>query len=185
MITPSFTARQGEYLAFIHGFTLRHGLAPSFDEIAAHFGTSSPSVNGMIKTLERRGLLSRLPGAARTLRVLVPASLLPESDYGSRSRHRPTASLETGALSLEDAAVTSAAAVLDVLMAKLTPTLPPGAETSGPVTEAAVAVQKSLAKAGLSPKEAEQIARRVGAEAARWRPGGRSIVVRRRGWARR
>jgi hypothetical protein len=184
-MTPSFTVRQGEYLAFMHRFTLRHGIAPSFDEIAAHFGTSPPSGNGMIKTLERQGLLSRLPGAARSLRVLVPASLLPESDYGSRARRRPSAGLEVGALSLEDVAVTAAAAVLDVLMPKLVPTLPPGAETSGPVTEAAVAVHKSLAKAGLSPKEAEQIARRVGAEAARWRPGGRGIVGRRRGWAPR
>jgi len=168
-MTPSFTARQGEYLAFIHRFTLRHGIAPSFDEIAAHFGTSAPSVNGMIKTLERRGLLSRVPGAARSLRVLVPGSLLPESDYGSRSRGRPSTGTEAGALSLEDAAVAAAAAVIDVLM----PKLPPGAETSGLVREAARAVQRSLAKAGLGPEEAERAARRVDAEAARWRLGRR------------
>lgn len=184
-MTPSFTARQGEYLAFIHHFTLRHGIAPSFDEIAAHFGTSSPSVNGMIKTLERRGLLSRVPGAARSLRVLVPASLLPESAYGARAPRGPGAGPEDGVLSLADAAVAAAAAVLDVLMPKLVTKLPPGAETSGPVMEAAVAVRRSLTKAGASPKEVEQVARRLGAEAARWRPGGRGIVVRRRRWAPR
>ena len=72
-MTAPFTAR-GEYLAFIHRFTAQHGVAPSFDEIAAHFGISSPSVNGMIKTLERRELLSRVPGVARSLRVLVPTT---------------------------------------------------------------------------------------------------------------
>jgi hypothetical protein len=65
------TARQREYLSFIKAFTDRWGVPPSFEEIARHFDTSSPSVNGMVKTLEARGFLSRVPGAARTLRVLV------------------------------------------------------------------------------------------------------------------
>lgn len=88
-MTPSFTSRQGEYLAFIHRYTLRNGIVPSFDEIAAHFGTTSPSVNGMIKTLERRGLLSRIPGAARSLRVLVPESLLPTATTAPARPGRP------------------------------------------------------------------------------------------------
>lgn len=184
-MTPPFTARQGEYLAFIHRFTLRHGIAPSFDEIAAHFGTSSPSVNGMVKTLERRGLLSRVAGAARSLRVLVPAPLLSESDYGSRGGRGADAARGDAVLSLEDAAVTAAAVVLDVLMPRLVRSLPPGAETARPVMEAAAAVQKSLARAGASPEEVEQVGRRLGAEAARWRPGGRGIVIRRRRWAPR
>jgi len=179
-MTASFTTRQGACLAFIHRFTLQHGLAPSFDEIAAHFGTSSPSVNGMIKTLERRGLLSRVPGVARSLRVLVPASLLPESDYGSRARRGSGVGPDAAALSIGDVAVAAAAAVLDVLMPRLVPQLPPGTETAGPVMEAAAAVQRSLARAGASPEEVEQVARRLGAEAARWRPSGRGIVVRRR-----
>jgi len=72
MAHTAFTARQGEYLAFIHRFTLKHGVAPSFEEIAARFGTSSPSANGMIRTLERHAWLSRVPGVARSLRVLAP-----------------------------------------------------------------------------------------------------------------
>ncbi len=66
------TARQLEYLSFIKAFTDRWGVPPSFEEIARHFGTSPPSVNGMVKTLEAHGFLTRVPGAARTLRVLVP-----------------------------------------------------------------------------------------------------------------
>ena len=182
-MTPTFTARQGEYLAFIHRFTLRCGVAPSFEEISAHFGTTSPSVNGMIKSLERRGLLSRVPGAARSLRVLVPASLLPQGDYGSRAGRATTTPQVDSGLSLADAAVTAASAVLDVLMPQLVPKLPPGCETSLPVMEAAAAVGRSLARAGASPDQAGQAAQRIGAEAARWRPGG--IVIRRRRWVRR
>ncbi len=68
------TARQSEYLAFIRAFVERYGVAPSFSEIARHFMTSTPSVNGMIKTLEARGFLQRVPGQARTLRVVVPST---------------------------------------------------------------------------------------------------------------
>lgn len=180
-MTPSFTSRQGEYLAFIHRYTLRNGIAPSFDEIAAHFGTTSPSVNGMIKTLERRGLLSRIPGAARSLRVLVPESLLPHGDYGSRAPRAPSARGEAGGVTVTDAAVAAAGAVLDVLM----PRLDAGAEMSGLVLRAALAVQKSLGRAGVSPEEGQQAARRVAAEAARWQPDGRGISVRRARWGRR
>ncbi len=68
MSKKAFTYRQGEYLAFIHDFTERRSMAPSFEEIGKHFGTTPPSVNGMIKTLEQRGFLSRQPGVARSLR---------------------------------------------------------------------------------------------------------------------
>ena len=67
-----FTERQRQYLAFIHRYTVKHGIAPSFEEIGTHFGTTAPSVNNMIKTLCARDLLTRVPGVARSLRVLVP-----------------------------------------------------------------------------------------------------------------
>jgi hypothetical protein len=65
------TARQAEYLAFIRAFTQRWGIPPSFEEIGRHFMTTPPSVNSMVKMLVSRGFLARVPGAARTLRVLV------------------------------------------------------------------------------------------------------------------
>src|SRR6266851_6759129 len=82
-MAPAFTARQGEYLSFIHRYTQKRGVAPSFEEIGAHFGTTPPSVNNMIKTLCARGLLSKLPYVARSLRVLVPESQLPEGEFGA------------------------------------------------------------------------------------------------------
>jgi LexA DNA binding domain len=66
------TKRQAEYLAFLRAFTARWGIPPSFEEIGRHFGTTAPSVNSMVKMLEARGFLTRVPGQARTLRVLVP-----------------------------------------------------------------------------------------------------------------
>lgn len=66
------TKRQSEYLEFIRAFTDRWGTPPSFEEIGRHFRTTPPSVNNMVKTLEARGFLTRVPGAARSLRVLVP-----------------------------------------------------------------------------------------------------------------
>jgi repressor LexA len=176
-----FTARQGDYLAFIHRFTTQRGVAPSFEEIAAHFGTSAPSVNGMIKTLERRQFLSRVPGVARSLRVLVPAAALPESDFGSQGRRRVDARPgSTEAASPVDIAVVAATAVIDVVMPHLDAENAPGA-----VMEAASALRLVLVKSGLADDQAIEVARRVAAEAARWQVDGRGVQVRRRRWVRR
>jgi len=74
------TARQAEYLSFIRAFTDRWGMPPSFEEIGRHFMTTAPSVNNMIKTLETRGFLTRVPGQARTLRVIVPEQRIAAAD---------------------------------------------------------------------------------------------------------
>jgi SOS-response transcriptional repressor LexA len=177
-----FTARQGEMLAFIQRFTAKHGVAPSFEEIASHFGISSPSVNGMIKTLERRGLVSRVPGVARSLRVRVPSSLLPRSEFGPPVRR--TERLRQGpnvSQSPADVAFATAVSVLDVLRAGLVAE----ADASALVLKAANAVYESLLNAGISKEEAQEAARRMAAEAARYQPGARGISVRRRRWRKR
>lgn len=179
-MAPPFTARQREYLTFIHRYTQKFGVAPSFRDIEIHFGTTPPSVNNMIKTLCARGLLSRLPGAARSLRVLVPESLLQDGEFGparGKSRARST----TAAPSLVDVAVVAATAVLDVLMPRVVADDGEGAQL---VCEAAQALHSSLAAAGMSPEDALDAGRRVNAEVARWMPGGRGLVVRRKRWTR-
>jgi hypothetical protein len=80
------TARQREYLSFIKAFTERWSVPPSFEEIGRHFLTTAPSVNNMIKTLEARGFLARVPGAARRLRVLVSDDDLREGPPPRRQR---------------------------------------------------------------------------------------------------
>ena len=53
------TRRQEEYLEFIKRYMHRFGLAPAETDIQRHFLVSAPSVNHMIRTLERRGFISR------------------------------------------------------------------------------------------------------------------------------
>jgi hypothetical protein len=72
-----FTPTQGRYLAFIHAYTNLHGYAPAESDIAAAICVSPPSVNQMMKTLERKGLIQRQPGQARAIRVLVPEDEIP------------------------------------------------------------------------------------------------------------
>src|SRR5205809_7919526 len=72
-----FTPTQGRYLAFIDAYTSLHGYPPAESDIAAAMCVSSPSVNQMVKMLERKGLLLRQPGQARSLQVLVPEDEIP------------------------------------------------------------------------------------------------------------
>lgn len=44
--------------------------------VAHFFQVSPPTVHQMILTLEKKGLIRRTPGAARSLKVLVPAEQL-------------------------------------------------------------------------------------------------------------
>lgn len=74
---PQFTGKQGRYLAFIHQYTTLHGVAPAEHEIQQFFQVSPPSVHQMILTLEKKGMIQRTPGAARSIKVLVPAERLP------------------------------------------------------------------------------------------------------------
>jgi Plasmid pRiA4b ORF-3-like protein/LexA DNA binding domain len=72
-----FTPTQGRYLAFIHAYTNLHGYPPAETEIAAAMCVSPPSVNQMVKMLERKGLILRQPGQPRSIQVLVPEDEIP------------------------------------------------------------------------------------------------------------
>ena len=72
-----FTALQGQYLAFIHAYSLIHRRAPAQADIQQFFLVTPPSVHQMVLTLEKRGLLARTPGVPRSLRVLVSPDELP------------------------------------------------------------------------------------------------------------
>jgi DNA-binding MarR family transcriptional regulator len=73
-----FTARQGQYLAFVHLYTKLHRRPPAEADMQDYFRTTPPAVHQMVVTLERRGLISRVPGQARSIRVLVAREELPE-----------------------------------------------------------------------------------------------------------
>ena len=73
----SFTPKQGQYLAFIHHCSKLHRQAPAESDLQMYFQVSPPSVHEMIKTLERNGLIRRIPRRARSIQVLVPPEYLP------------------------------------------------------------------------------------------------------------
>ncbi len=72
-----FTPTQGRYLAYIHAYTSLHGYPPAESEIAAAMCVSPPSVNQMIKMLEKKGLILRQPGQPRAVQLLVPDDEIP------------------------------------------------------------------------------------------------------------
>jgi repressor LexA len=46
------------------------------------FRVTPPSVHEMVLTLEKRGAVSRAPGKARSIRVLVPPEQVPQLEEG-------------------------------------------------------------------------------------------------------
>jgi len=73
-----YTEKQGQYLAFIQLYTKLNRCSPAQTDIQRYFEVTPPTVHSMIKQLERKGLLSRVPRTPRSLRVLLPSDQLPE-----------------------------------------------------------------------------------------------------------
>jgi Mn-dependent DtxR family transcriptional regulator len=57
-----FTLTKGRYLALIHVCTALHGYPPAESEIATAMCVSPPSVNQIVKVLEKEELILRHPG---------------------------------------------------------------------------------------------------------------------------
>jgi hypothetical protein len=83
-----FTPTQGRYLAFIHAYTNLHGYPPAEADIAAAMCVSPPSVNQMVKALEKKGLVLRHPGQPRSIQILVPEDEIPP--WGGRKQATPS-----------------------------------------------------------------------------------------------
>jgi Mn-dependent DtxR family transcriptional regulator len=73
-----FTAKQGQYLAFIYHYTKLNRIAPAEADMQRYFKVTPPSVHQMVVTLEVNGFIERMPGKGRSIRVLVPKEELPE-----------------------------------------------------------------------------------------------------------
>jgi DNA-binding MarR family transcriptional regulator len=74
---PTFTAKQGQYLAFIHAYACIFGRAPAEADLQRHFAVSPPSVHQMVLTLERHRFIKRQPGVARSIELLIDPEKLP------------------------------------------------------------------------------------------------------------
>ena len=79
---PVFTPLQGQYLAFIHAYTLVNGRPPAEHEMMRFFQVTPPTVHRMVVTLEQAGLISRQPGTPRSIAVLVQDDHLPRLKPG-------------------------------------------------------------------------------------------------------
>lgn len=79
-VAPSFTPKQGQYLAFIYHYTKIHRQAPAEYDMERYFRVSAPSIHEMLKTLERNGLIRRTPRQARSIQLLVQPKFLPASE---------------------------------------------------------------------------------------------------------
>ena len=75
---PAFSDKQGQYLAFIHAYTLVMRRSPAEADMQRFFAVSPPSVHQMVLTLERLRLISRKPGVARSIELLIDPQVLPK-----------------------------------------------------------------------------------------------------------
>ncbi len=66
-----YTKRQGQYLSFIYYYTKIHGCPPAEADIQKYFKVSPPSVHQMVVTLEKKGLIEKIPYQARSIRLLL------------------------------------------------------------------------------------------------------------------
>ena len=66
-----FTEKQGQYLAFIYNYTVLFGRAPSEADMQRFFGKTPPTIHHMVVKLAELQLISRKPGEARSIELLI------------------------------------------------------------------------------------------------------------------
>ena len=76
------TRKQGQFLAYIREYMLRNhlGLAPTHAELRQFFNLTPPSVNSMLKRLDQKGFIRRIPGEARAIELTINPELIPPLD---------------------------------------------------------------------------------------------------------
>jgi DNA-binding MarR family transcriptional regulator len=72
-----FTAKQGQYLAFIWAYSQINRRAPAEADFQRYFKVTAPSVHQMLKTLDQIGLIEKQPGVPRSIQLLIPPQELP------------------------------------------------------------------------------------------------------------
>lgn len=77
---PQYTHKQGQYLAFIYYYTRINKVPPTELDMQQYFRTTPPTVHQMVLKLDESGLISRVPGKARSIQVLLPLDQLPPLD---------------------------------------------------------------------------------------------------------
>jgi len=88
-VSPIHTERQGQFLAYIHQYGILNGRAPAEADMQRFFQTTPPSVHSMVLTLERRGLIRRVPRQARSITLSVSPESLPPLKPAAPRPSRP------------------------------------------------------------------------------------------------
>lgn len=73
-----YTKKQGQYLSFIYYYTKLNKRAPAHVDFQFYFESDPASVNGMLKTLDKKGFIEREAGKARSIKLLISKEDLPE-----------------------------------------------------------------------------------------------------------
>ena len=68
---PTLTARQLDILQWIAGFINTHGYPPTSRQVGCHYGWRSPgaAMSTHLAAMQRKGVVTREPGQARTLQL--------------------------------------------------------------------------------------------------------------------
>jgi repressor LexA len=75
---PPLTRRQRQILDFFQEYNAAHGISPTLEEVARHFGVNKVTIFGHVSELERKGVLARAArGVSRGLQVVAPSSPAP------------------------------------------------------------------------------------------------------------
>ena len=74
----NYTPKQGQYLAFIYYYSKVMRQPPAESDFQRYFQVSPPAVHQMVVTLGERGFISREPGKARTIQLLLSRKELPD-----------------------------------------------------------------------------------------------------------
>lgn len=74
---PRFTEKQGQYLAFIHAYTVINQRPPAQADMQRHFHVTPPTVHQMVLKLEQQGLIERKTGQPRSIKIIIDTETLP------------------------------------------------------------------------------------------------------------
>ena len=92
---PLLSERQQQILDFIHAYTERHGVSPSFKEIGDAVGLKSSSgVKHQIEQLQRKGYVTRRDRTPRSI-VLVALCAVASQDMAFSKRRAAGAGPQT------------------------------------------------------------------------------------------
>lgn len=112
-MTMGLTPRQSDCLGVIQKALGERGIAPSFDEIAASMHLKSKSgVDRLLRGLEERGVIRRLPYRARGIELVTHDALCPHCGNIA------------GSVACQESATRSAALLKDAIERRLLPESP-------------------------------------------------------------